>query len=206
MSRFGSDPLAFFNAIYQDAAPWDIGGAQPALSALFDDYPPVGPALDVGCGSGDLAIALAQRGLSVLGIDFVESAIAQAREKAAALPQEVAQQLAFQVADALHPSRLQRQFGSVTDCAFYHLFEPEQSERYVEELAATLLPGGRIYLLAFAVDFQIPNTPRAVTEEELRARFTRERGWQIHTIRPAELISRIAPVPAISACIERVAD
>lgn len=205
MSRFGPDPLAFFNAIYQDAAPWDIGVAQPALSALFDEYPPEGPALDVGCGSGDLAIALAQRSLPVLGIDFVESAIAQARERAAALAPEMAQQVEFQVADALHPSRLQKQFATITDCAFYHLFNPEQSEGYVDELAASLLPGGRYYLLAFAIDFQIPNTPRLVTEEELRTRFTSERGWHIHTIRPAEILSRIAPVPAIIACIERVA-
>ena len=31
MSRFGPGPQAFFDAVYRDPAPWDIGEAQPAL-------------------------------------------------------------------------------------------------------------------------------------------------------------------------------
>jgi ubiquinone/menaquinone biosynthesis C-methylase UbiE len=205
MGRFGSDPRDFFNWVYSDAPPWDVGGPQPALSALFDEYPPMSPVLDVGCGSGDLAIALAQRGLQVLGVDFVEAAIAQAREKVAALPPEVANLLEFQVADALQPSLLQRSFGAVVDSGFLHLFEPEQRDHFVDDLASTLLPGGRYYLLAFAVDFGIPNVPHQVTEEELRARFTSEKGWQILDIRPAEFLSRVAPPTlAIRACMERL--
>src|SRR5512138_123163 len=205
MSRFGSDPHAFFKAVYQNIPPWDVGGPQPELSALFDEYPPMSPVLDVGCGSGDLAIALAQRGLEVTGIDFVETAIEQARAKAGALPTEVASRLDFRVGDALQPSLLQRQFGAVVDSGFLHLFETEPRDRFAEDLALALLPGGRYYLLAFAVDFGIPNVPRQVTEEELRARFTAEKGWRILDIRPAEFLSRVAPpTPAIRACVERL--
>ena len=70
-----------------------------------------------------------------------------------------------------------------------------------------LLPafyGGRYYLLAFDIDFQIPNTPRRVSADELSARFTPERGWQILDLRAAQFHSRVAPpVPAVRACIER---
>jgi SAM-dependent methyltransferase len=204
VSRFGLDPRAFFDAVYRETPPWDVGGPQPAMSALLAEYPPATPLLDVGCGSGDLAISLAQRGLQVLGIDFVDAAIAQAREKVDALPPEVARFLDFQVADALQPSLLQRQFGSVVDSGFFHLFEPDQCDRFVNDLASTLLPGGRYYLLAFAVEFPIPNSPRQVSADELRARFTSEKGWRIQELRSAEFLSRIAPVPAISACIERL--
>ncbi|HSB00755.1 MAG TPA: methyltransferase domain-containing protein [Anaerolineales bacterium] len=205
MSRFGPDPRAFFDAVYQGIAPWEVGGPQPAMAALFNEYPPMDPALDVGCGSGDLAIYLAQRGLQVTGIDFVEAAITQAREKAGALPPEVANLLGFQMADALQPSLLQRQFGSVVDSGFLHLLESEECDRFVEDLALTLLPGGRYYLLAFAVEFPMPNLPRRVTADELRARFTLEKGWNIQDIRTAEFLSRVAPpVPAIGACIERL--
>lgn len=204
MSRFGPDPLAFFDSVYEETPPWDVGGAQPGMSALFAAYPPASPVLDVGCGSGDLAIALAQDGLEVLGIDFVDAAIAQALEKARSLPPEVARCLDFQVADALRPSLLQRQFGSVVDSGFFHLFDPDQGEQFIEDLAAALLPGGRYYLLAFAVEFPIPNSPRAICEEEVRERFTLERGWSIRALQPAEFQSRIAPVPAIRACIERL--
>lgn len=204
MSRFGPDPRAFFDDVYRETPPWDVGGPQPALSALLDAYPPAGPILDVGCGSGDLAISLAQRGLPVLGIDFVDTAIAQAREKISTLPPEVARFLDFRVADALQPSLLKRQFRAVVDSGFFHLFDPEQGDRFVDELASILLPGGRYYLLAFAVEFPIPHSPRQITETEVRARFSSEKGWRIRDVQPAEFLSRIAPVPAIRVCIERL--
>ena len=204
MSRFGPDPRAFFDGVYLETPPWDVGGAQPALTELFAEHPPEGPVLDVGCGSGDLAISLAHGGLEVLGVDFVDAAVAHARGKAAALPPEVAGRLEFRVADALRPSLLGRRFGSVVDSGFLHLFDPAECDRFAVEVAAALVPGGRYYLLAFAVEFDIPHSPRAITEEELRARFTAERGWRVRTVRPAEFLSRVARVPATAACIERL--
>jgi hypothetical protein len=62
----------FFDSAYGETPPWDIGAAQPDLIALFNEYPPAGPVLDLGCGTGDLALALARRGLTVLGIDLAE--------------------------------------------------------------------------------------------------------------------------------------
>lgn len=204
MSRFGPDPLAFFEAVYREPAPWDIGGPQPAMTALLAEYPPEGPVLDVGCGSGDLAIHVAERGIDTLGIDFVEQAILQARSKKDALPPHVADRLTFRVADALHPSRLGQTFGSILDSGFYHLLDSDPCDRFVDELARVLRPGGRCYLHEFAVTFPVPNVPRQVTEEELRKQFTPERGWQILTIRTGEFLSRVAPVPAVLACMERV--
>jgi SAM-dependent methyltransferase len=205
VSRFGPDPRAFFDSVYSQMPPWDVGGPQPAMSALIAKYPPMDPILDVGCGSGDLAISLAQLGHQVIGVDFVEAAITQAREKVTSLPPEVAGLLDFQVADALRPSRLQQQFGSVMDSGFYHLFEPDQCDRFVDDLALAMLPGGRYYLLAFNIEFSMPNLPRQISKEEVQARFTPEEGWHIHDLRSAEFHSRVAPpVPAIRACIERL--
>ena len=202
MSRFGPDPLAFFDSVYRGEAPWDVGGPQPALASLLAAHPPMGPVLDLGCGSGDLAIHLAESGLDVTGIDFASEPIEQAREKAARLAPEVAGRLHFEVADALHPSRLGRRFGAIVDSGFYHLFDPQESEGFVDELARTLLPGGRYYLLAFAVEFPAENVPRAVTEAELRERFAAAGGWNVLEIAPAEFLSRVATVPAIRACME----
>jgi SAM-dependent methyltransferase len=205
MSKFGSDPLDFFNSVYRETPPWDIGRPQPAMSALLEKYPPANPILDVGCGSGDLAIYLAQLGYHVSGVDFVETAIKHAQQKTGSLPPEVAGLLNFQVADALKPSLLRQQFGSVVDSGFLHLFEPDERDRFIHELALTLLPGGRYYLHEFAIEFPVSGTPRQVTAEELHARFTPEQGWRIVDIQSAEFLSRVAPpVPAIVACIERL--
>ncbi|HET6595241.1 MAG TPA: class I SAM-dependent methyltransferase [Anaerolineales bacterium] len=205
MSRFGSDPLGFFNVVYQNSAPWDIGVAQPAMVALIEKFPPANPILDLGCGSGDLAIYLARLGHQVLGVDFVESAIQNAREKVASLPDETAQLLRFQVSDARKPSSLGQMFGAVFDSGFYHLFGPDQGEQLIEEVAAILEPHGCYYLHEFAIEFQAPNVPRQISREELQTRFTIARGWRIKEIQVVEFLSRVAhPVPAICACIERL--
>ena len=111
VSRFGSDPLTFFNSVYQNIAPWDIGAPQPVMAALIEKYSPANPILDLGCGSGDLAIYLAKLGHQVVGIDFVESAIKNAKDKVAAFPHETAQSLRFQATDALKPTLLREKFG-----------------------------------------------------------------------------------------------
>lgn len=205
MSRFGSDPLAFFTAVYANPAPWDIGAPQPAMADLLEKYPPSDPILDLGCGSGDLAIYLAQRGHQVMGIDFVESAIHEARHRADALPSEVAQRLTFQVADGLRPSLLQQKFGAVMDSGFYHLFNPEQCSQLIEEVASVLVPGGGYYLHEFAIEFPVPNVPRQVTIAELQTRFTADKGWRVKEVQSVEFLSRVAPpVPATCACVERI--
>ncbi len=205
MSRFGSDPLLFFNSVYQNIAPWDIGSPQPAMAALIEKYPPVNPILDLGCGSGDLAIYLAKLGHPVVGIDFVESAIKNAQEKVAALSNKTARLLSFQVADALKPSLLQEKFGAVFDSGFYHLFNPDQCEQLIDEVASILKPHGCYYLHEFAIEFPVPNVPRQISLDELQMRFTFEKGWRIKEIQTVEFLSRVAPpVPATCACIERL--
>ena len=205
MSRFGPDPLTFFRSVYTQTPPWEIGKPQPAMSALLAEYPPASPILDVGCGYGDLSIYLARLGHQVVGIDFVDAAIMTAQASIGSLSADTARLVSFQVADALKPSLLQRQFGSVVDFGFLHLFDPSQCDDFIHELATTIRPGGRYYLHAFAIEFPVPNVPRQITADELRARFTSEDGWIIKSIQSTEFLSRVAPpVPAICACIERI--
>ncbi|HYD52865.1 MAG TPA: class I SAM-dependent methyltransferase [Gemmatimonadaceae bacterium] len=208
MHPFGPDPQAFFADVYRGPAPWDVGAAQPALETLLDALPPTGPVLDVGCGTGDLAIALARRGLPTLGVDFVPAAIAEAERRVAELPRADRERLAFRVDDALRPADLPPSawgppFGAVVDSGFLHLFDDAARDAFVRELGDALAPGGRYYLLAFAVTFSGPNLPREVTEAEVRRRFAPGAGWRLLHCAPATFESRVAPVPAVVACAER---
>lgn len=176
------------------------------MAMLIEKYPPADSILDLGCGSGDLAIHLAQLGYRVLGIDFVESAVTAAQRKVESLAPETAQRLQFRVAEALKPTLLQQRFGAVMDSGFYHLFSLEQCQQLVGEVSSILLPNGCYYLHEFAINFQMPNMPRRITVDELQKQFTFDSGWRVKEIQSAGFLSRVAPpVPAICACVERLA-
>jgi SAM-dependent methyltransferase len=199
-----SGSSGFFDAAYGARAPWDVGAPQPDLIALVDEYPPTGPVLEVGCGTGDLALAIAGRGLIVLGVDRAEAAIAQARAKAAAAGPEIGRLAEFRVGDALHPSQFQGPFGSVVDSGFFHLWGPAERESFVDDLASALANGGRYYLLGFGFDSPYPNAPKRVRESEVRERFALERGWRILALRSARFVTVGGDVPAVAACVQRV--
>ena len=70
-----------FESAYQDRAPWDIPGPQPAYVALEEAGKIRGSVLDAGCGTGENAMFLASRGHEVWGLDFVPVAIERARPR-----------------------------------------------------------------------------------------------------------------------------
>jgi len=71
---------------YRDQPPWVSDGPDPLLVRLFDERRVTGPgrAIDLGCGSGEMAIDLARRGFATVGVDWSERAIVRARARAAA--------------------------------------------------------------------------------------------------------------------------
>ncbi len=205
MSRFGSDPHTFFDAVYADTAPWEVGSAQPDMARLLDDHPPADPVLDLGSATGDLAIHLATLGHRVVGLEFVETAVEQARHKASSLPQEVRDRLVFEIGDATRPSALGVAFGSIVDSGFLHLLDPDETDRFVEDVRAALVQGGRYYLHEFSIEFPIENVPRAVTEQEVLSRFTERKGWRVIEVKEATFLNRVAqPTAAIVACVEKL--
>ena len=92
-----------------------VSGLQPladpgllvvCLLALLDEWLPAGPVLEVGCGPGELALALAERGLQVPGVDLAGAAIEHARAKAdaAGLEDKAALQMGDELRALLRPS------------------------------------------------------------------------------------------------------
>src|SRR5690242_11986866 len=84
-----------FIEAYSGEAPWDIGRIQAAFARIVDKIE--SPVLDAGCGTGDMAIALAVRGHQVIAFDYLKEPIRRARTKA----NERGISVDFRVADAL---------------------------------------------------------------------------------------------------------
>src|SRR5512138_1204265 len=153
-----------FEASYRDgSAPWDVGAPQPEIVRLAEDGDVVGDVLDAGCGTGENALYLAGVGRRVMGIDAAPTAIARAREKAAARGLGVP----FLVADALDLARLRRRFETVIDCGLFHTFEPEQRRAYAHSLCEVLSPGGALHVLCFSDEEPPGPGPYRISESDL---------------------------------------
>ena len=168
-----------FESMYAGKAPWDIGKPQSAFVEVADRV--TGAVLDAGCGTGENALFFAGRGHAVLGIDFLEGPIQQAKRKS----QERGVNAEFVRMDALTLTELDRQFDSVIDSGLFHVFSDEDRPIYVAGLAHVTRAGGRIFVLCFSDEEPGEQGPRRVSERELRESFGD--GWVIEEIRPVHL-------------------
>src|SRR5271169_4385264 len=196
-----------WDASYHDGpAPWDIGQPQPAIVRLASEGGFAGAVLDAGCETGENALHLASLGLSVLGIDVAETALAIAREKAN--ERRIAQDrgtVEFIAADAFQFDRLGRMFRTVLDCGLFHTFDGDERPGYVASLASVTERDGTLYVLCFSDDG--PNTgPHPVSQEELRAAFNPSHGWNVAAIEPDRIQTRFHDdgAPAGFATIKRI--
>ena len=191
-----------WDASYHDGpAPWDVGRPQPAIVRVASGGGFAGAVLDAGCGTGENALHLASLGLSVLGVDVAETALAIARAKA----EERAIDVEFAAADAFQLERLGRRFESVLDCGLFHTFDGGERPTYVASLASVTEHGGTLYVLSFSDDG--PDTgPHPVSQEELRAAFSPGSGWDVAAIEPDRVLTRFHDdgAPAWLATIRRI--
>lgn len=187
---------------YDGPAPWDIGEAQPAIVRLASEGAFTGAVLDAGCGTGDNAIHVAAQGLSVFGFDVAETAVAIAREKAKNSGVEVE----FAVADALALERLGRVFHTVVDSGLFHTFDGDERLKYAASVATVTEHGGWLYVLCFSDDSPATG-PHPVSQEDLRAAFNPDSGWNVVAIEPDRIRTRFHVgdgAPAWLATIERI--
>jgi len=175
----------FFNSAYEGTPPWDIGRPQKEIIRLAEDGEISGKVLDVGCGTGENALYLADLGFDMWGIDAVPSAIERAKEKA----EKRGVKVNFLVSDALDLQSLRTKFETVIDCGLFHVFSDEERPIYAESLLSALYPGGKYFMLCFSEHEPGSYGPRRVTQVEIRATFGK--GWKVNYIREAEFETRI---------------
>jgi SAM-dependent methyltransferase len=134
---------------------------------------PRGLALDVGCGTGDCAIYLAQQGWTVTGVDYVAKPLDKARAKARAA--DVSVDFARADVTQLSHSGIGTGFGLIVDNGCIHNMSGGDREAYVREISAIAAPDARLFVVAFPPGgrFGVPGIDRA----EIERRFTP--GWTL---------------------------
>jgi ubiquinone/menaquinone biosynthesis C-methylase UbiE len=93
MNRFYEDANSLFVRAYDT---FYVGGAPIGGDVAFYGYLARGSGggvLELACGTGRIALALAEAGLDVTGVDISEGMLSVARRKAVARPPSVQQRL-----------------------------------------------------------------------------------------------------------------
>ena len=163
--------MSFWDDAYRATPPWDIGRPQPAFVELVrnGELSP-GSVLDIGCGTGENAIFLAQNGFLVTGIDLVRDAIRTAKAKAA----ERKVKVDFRVGNALSIESGEDEFDNVVDSGLFHTFSDKERLVFAQETARVLRKGGSYFMMCFSdkepTDW---GGPRRVTRREIRETFSR---------------------------------
>lgn len=128
-------------------------GTAQEVEFLVDalDLAPGMRVLDAGCGPGRHALALAARGIEVVGVDLSDDFVAQARASTGDLPATflVADVSAIEFADEFDAVLCLCQGG------FGLLGGGDREEAVIRRFANALRPGGRLALSAFSSYFAV---------------------------------------------------
>ncbi len=158
--------------------PWDGHPLAQSLHDLIEGTSdasalPAGSALELGCGTGDCSIYLAQHRWQVTAVDFVPKALAKARAKAAAADV----QINFIRADVTQLSRagIGSDFQLIVDNGCLHNMSDGDRDAYVREVSTVAAADARLLIVAFLPKGRIG--VRGIDHAEMERRFAR--GWTL---------------------------
>lgn len=152
-----ADPLRreWFEAVYAQAeddpaaVPWAQLSPHSLLAQWLAEQGPLDGlrAIDIGCGLGDNAEALAAAGAKVTAFDLVGGAISWAKRR---FPES---KVDYRVADLFDlPDEWRQAFDLVHECYTLQALPEELIPRAAECLASLVAPGGRLLVIARARD------------------------------------------------------
>lgn len=133
-----------FKLLYFRNPPWDTQVSPPELMEFITLHPP-GRALDLGCGTGTNVITLAQHGWHVTGVDYVGSALRQAKKKA----QLAGVKAEFQIDDVTKLEQITGVFDLILDIGCFHSLDSDEKRTYIHKLEQLTNPGGFYLMYGF---------------------------------------------------------
>jgi ubiquinone/menaquinone biosynthesis C-methylase UbiE len=135
--------LRFFWQYLSGRPRWDSGITPPEVWEFIQTHP-AGRAIDFGCGTGTNVITLAQNGWQAIGVDFIPSAVAQAREKA----KTAGVRVEFLHGDVTNLPMLNPPFDLILDMGCFHGIPAPRRAAYRQTVQRLLAPGGVFMLYA----------------------------------------------------------
>jgi len=183
----GDRESSYWNDAYKATPPWDIGRPQPVFVELEKkgEMEP-GSVIDIGCGTGENAILLAESGYTVTGVDAAPIAIDTARAKAKARNVTVE----FHIRNALNLNLGQSRFDNAIDSGLFHTFYDNERPVYAKEVAKSLREGGKYFMMCFSENEPTDwGGPRRVSRAEIQNTFSPL--FQINYIHDALFATRI---------------
>jgi SAM-dependent methyltransferase len=151
-------------------APWDSGVSPPELLEFLQEHQP-GRAIDLGCGTGTNALAMADHGWHVVAVDRSFVAIMKARRRRAPSNASVrfvrcdVTRLASRVATT-------GPFDLALDLGCLHTLAAAQRPAYVADVQRRLAPGAT-YLLYTFLSREDDGESRRPSEAEILGLFAR---------------------------------
>ena len=140
---------AWWDGQFADRArpcPFFVDSPDENLAGWLDEgLLPPGRALELGCGNGRNAVHLAILGHVVDAVDFSASAVAWARERAAAADVSIH----VQHCSIFDAELADGQYDLVYDSGCFHHLMPDERAAYLALVTRALAPGGRFGLVCF---------------------------------------------------------
>ncbi|MBT3276115.1 MAG: class I SAM-dependent methyltransferase [Spirochaetales bacterium] len=115
-----------------------------------------GPVLELGCGTGRVAIPIAKAGIEITGIDISDEMLSVANEKCAKLSDDVVRLLSFKK-DDMESFSLNQKFPLILIPfrAFLHILTPEAQRRSLINIRKHLSKKGKLIISIFDPNLKI---------------------------------------------------
>jgi len=157
--------------------PWeDLADHPPFADKLLEligreekgNGPPHGRALDLGTGSGVWAVALAKRGWQVTGVEFVDGALARARERI--VEERVELRLVHADVTALSEVDVGSGYRLLVDTGTFHGLNDDERRAMARSVTAVAAPDAALILDCFEPHWRGP-LPRGASRKDVEEVF-----------------------------------